>query len=201
MSQQVFWYAVQRFLRRGDLILADQGTAFYGAAELALPPGARLIGQPLWASIGWALPAALGASLAAPDRRIVVLIGDGALQQTASELGTLLASGAAPVVIVLNNDGYAVERAIHDPSASYNYIPRWDWTSLPATVAPASATSAVRATSPQGLDLALSAANSSAGQPVLIEAVLGPRDVPPLLRGLARHLSLSNAASAYRRGA
>ena len=124
------------FCGPGDLIFADQGTAFYGAAELALPPGARLLGQPLWASIGWTLPAALGASLAAPDRRVVVLIGDGALQQTASELGTLLVAGASPVVIVLNNDGYAVERAIHDPSAPYHDIPRWDWTSLPATVAP-----------------------------------------------------------------
>src|SRR5260370_36596662 len=86
----------------------------------------------MWASIGWTLPAALGASLGAPDRRVVLVIGDGAMQQTASELGTLLAQGVAPVVIVLNNGGYAIERAIHIPAAAYHRIPEWDWTDRPS---------------------------------------------------------------------
>ncbi len=51
LTQQRLWTSVQDFLRPGDLIVADQGTAFYGAAGLKLPDGARLIGQPLWASI------------------------------------------------------------------------------------------------------------------------------------------------------
>jgi len=71
---------VQDLLQPGDLLIADQGTAFYGAAGLTLPDGAQLIGQPLWASIGWSAPAALGASLAAPDRRVVLIAGDGAMQ-------------------------------------------------------------------------------------------------------------------------
>ena len=59
---------MQDLLLHGDLLIADQGTAFYGAAGLTLPDGAQLVGQPLWASIGCPA-AALGASLAAPDRR------------------------------------------------------------------------------------------------------------------------------------
>jgi TPP-dependent 2-oxoacid decarboxylase len=125
-TQRSLWARVQDLLQPGDLLIADQGTAFYGAAGLTLPDGAQLIGQPLWASTGWALPATLGASLAAPDRRVVLVVGDGAMQQTAAELGTLLGQGLAPVIIVLNNGGYTTERAVSHPDAVYHQIPAWD---------------------------------------------------------------------------
>jgi indolepyruvate decarboxylase len=188
LSQQHVWASVQDFLRPGDVVVADQGTAFYGAAGLVLPDGARLVGQPVWASIGWALPAALGASFGAPDRRVVVIAGDGAMQQTAPELGTLLELGVAPVIIVLNNSGYAIERAIHNTSASYHRIPQWDWTALPAAMAAAASPLAIRAASPRKLDRALRAASRNAGQLTLIEAVLPADDAPPLLHDLARVL-------------
>ena len=96
-----------------DLVVADMDTAFYGAADLTLPEGARLIGRPMWAPTGWALPAALGASLAEPSRRVVPITRDGAMRQTAAaELGTLLAQGLAPVIIAINNDGCTTERMI-----------------------------------------------------------------------------------------
>jgi alpha-keto-acid decarboxylase len=129
---------------------------------------------------------------------MVLVMGDGALQQTASELGPLLASGTAAVVMVLNNDVYAVERAIHEPSASYHFTPRWDRTSLPATVAPATASFAIRASSPQELDRALPAADDNAGRLTLIEAVLGPVDVPPVLRELAQARSMTDDCSGSR---
>ena len=70
-TQRDLWARVQDFLRPGDVPIADQGTAFYGAAGLTLPDEARLIGQPLWGSIGWALPACSGrlAGRAGPARR------------------------------------------------------------------------------------------------------------------------------------
>jgi indolepyruvate decarboxylase len=190
LTQHDVWASVQHFLRPGDLLTADQGTAFYGAAELALPDGARLAGQPLWASIGWTVPAALGASLAAPDRRVVLVAGDGALQQTAAELGTLLGQGLAPVIIVLNNGGYTTERAIGHAQAAYHDIPAWDWTALPAALAPAASVAALRARTSHELAWALAAAqyHTNAGRPVLIEAVLGAGDLPPLLRDLTRAL-------------
>ena len=190
LTQADLWRSVQDFLRPGDLLIADQGTAFYGAAGLSLPGEAGLLGQPLWASIGWTLPGALGASLAATDRRVVVIAGDGAMQQTAAELGTLLGQGLAPVVIVLSNGGYAVERAIHQPGAGYHEIPAWDWTAWPAAVAPAASAVALRAISTHELAWALNAAgyHAAAGRPVLIEAVLDAGDVPPLLQDLTRAL-------------
>jgi indolepyruvate decarboxylase len=147
LTQASLWARVQDFLQPGDLLIADQGTAFYGAAGLTLPDGAQLIGQPLWASTGWSVPAALGASLAAPDRRVVLIAGDGALQQTAAELGTLLGQGLAPVVVV-SNGSYTTERVIGHPGARYHQITAWDWTELPAVVAPASSAVTLRVRTP-----------------------------------------------------
>ena len=192
LTQQTLWASLQRFLLPDDLVVADQGTAFYGAAGLTLPPRAQLIGQPLWASLGWALPAALGASLAAPDRRLILVLGDGAMQQAAPELGTLLALGLAPVIIVVNNGGYTTERTIHRPAAAYHDIPAWDWTALPGTLARAVSPLAIRAASSRQLTAALYSACRHAGRPVLIEAVLGPDDAPPLLQDLARMLAVSD---------
>jgi indolepyruvate decarboxylase len=191
LTQASLWTRVQDFLRPGDLLIADQGTAFYGAAGLALPDDAHLVGQPMWASIGWTLPAVLGASLAAPDRRVILIAGDGAMQQTAAELGTLLGQGLMPVIIVINNDGYTIERTIHRPDAAYHEIPAWDWTQWPATVAPESSAVALRAGSSHELAWALNAANyhADAGRPVLIEAVVGASDVPPMLRDLTQALA------------
>jgi indolepyruvate decarboxylase len=193
LTQERLWTCLQDFLLPGDLLIADQGTAFYGAADLTLPTGATLIGQPLWASIGWSLPAALGASLAAPDRRAVLVIGDGAFQQTAPELGSILAQGIAPVVIVLNNGGYAIERAVHSPSAAYHHIPAWDWTRVPAALAGASSAVTARAATAREFAAALCMASDNAGRPVLIEAVLAETDTPPLLQDLARALAAKNS--------
>jgi len=192
LTQEYLWSAIEQSLRRGDLVIADQGTAFYGAAGLTLPAGASLIGQPLWASIGWAVPAALGASLAAPERRIVLITGDGAFQQTAPEFGTMMAQGVAPVVIVLDNGGYTVERVIHSPSAPYHRIPSWDWSKLPALMARDTIMTAMRAVTGGEFDAALLTAGGETGLPVLIQAVLGWADAPPLLRDLARVLAAND---------
>ena len=191
LTQRNLWASMQEFVQSGDLLVADQGTAFYGAAGLILPDDAQLTGQPLWASVGWAVPAALGASLAAPDRRVVLIAGDGAMQQTAAELGTLLGQGLVPVAIVLNNGGYTTERVISHRDAEHHDIPAWDWTALPAAIAPARGTVTLRARTRDELAGALKAANyhAGAGRPVLIEAVLGADDAPPLLRELSRALA------------
>ena len=132
LSQGALWDAVAGFLRPGDIVLADQGTCFYGMGTHRLPHGVTFVGQPLWASIGYTLPALLGVCLAEPGRRGVLLIGDGAAQMTVQELGTVIRHGLTPTVIVVDNDGYTVERAIHGPTQPYNDISRWDWTALPA---------------------------------------------------------------------
>jgi TPP-dependent 2-oxoacid decarboxylase len=97
-----------------------------------LPADVTFVGQPLWASIGYTLPALLGACTAQPGRRGILLIGDGAAQLTVQELATVIQQRLPAVVVVVDNDGYTVERAIHGPDEPYNDITHWDWTHAPA---------------------------------------------------------------------
>jgi len=74
-------------------------------------------------------------------------------------------------------------------------IPAWDWAKLPAAVARDVPAAARRAVTVGDLDAALLAAGGDQGLPVLIEAVLGWTDAPPLLRDLARVLATSDSYS------
>jgi TPP-dependent 2-oxoacid decarboxylase len=192
LSQESLWEAVAGFLRPGDIVLADMGTAFFGAATHRLPRDVTFIGQPLWASIGYTLPALLGACLASPGHRGVLLIGDGAAQLTAQELSTILREGLSPVVIVVDNDGYTIERAIHGPEQPYNDIAHWDWTAAPLLFGSGRVGVARRVTTTGELDEALRAAGAGAA-PALIQAVVPRMDIPPLLDSLAHAASSANA--------
>ncbi|HEY2224970.1 alpha-keto acid decarboxylase family protein [Actinomycetospora sp.] len=193
LSQDALWAEVAGFLREGDVVLADQGTSFYGASTHRLPSGVTFIGQPLWASIGYTLPATLGACLAQPDSRGILLIGDGAAQLTVAELGTMVREGLAPLVVVVDNDGYTVERAIHGPTEPYNDITRWDWTAVPAMFAPAGGARACHAETVGALREALAAARDDPSTMAVVQAVVPRDDVPQLLADLTKALGQANS--------
>ena len=54
--------------------------------------------------MGFALPAAIGAKMGAPEREVVAIIGDGGYQMTIQELGTIFQTGTAVKIVVLNNN-------------------------------------------------------------------------------------------------
>lgn len=194
LTQKSLWDKVCGALTPGNIVLAEQGTSYYGMARHRLPAGVTFIGQPLWASIGYTLPAALGAGLAHRDRRPVLLIGDGAAQLTIQELGQFGREGVPAVVILVNNDGYTVERAIHGPTAPYNDIVEWQWGQIPAALGVRNPLSYRAATSGE-LDSALTAAAAHPHDMVFIEAVLTAMDVPPLLEELADAIAKANKAA------
>ena len=88
---------------------------------------AKYLVQPIWGSIGYTLPALLGSMLAAPQRRHLLFIGDGSIQLTIQELSTLLREGLKPVIFILNNGGYTIERLIMGENAKYNDIQNWQY--------------------------------------------------------------------------
>lgn len=192
LTQKALWDGLCDALTPNNVVLADQGTSFYGMAGHRLASGATFIGQPLWGSIGYTLPAAVGAGVAEPDRRIVLLIGDGAAQLTVQELGTFGRHGLAPVIVVVNNDGYTVERAIHGPDQYYNDIAEWRWTELPRVLGVVDALT-FRVTTVGELADAIEAAAQAQDRMVLIEAVVPRMDIPPLLTELAQAASAANA--------
>lgn len=195
LSQSALWDIVTAYLRPGDIVVADQGTSFYGAATHRLPPEVTFLGQPLWASIGYSLPSLLGACLAGPGRRGVLLIGDGAAQMSIQELSTIQRMGLAVVVVVVDNAGYTVERAIHGPTQPYNDIARWDWAALPDVLGPGRPSASRRVASTGQLRDVLDEVAADHGRLWLIQAVLPEMDVPPLLKSLARAASRANTGT------
>lgn len=187
LTQRMLWDRLCAALTPGNVVLADQGTSFYGMADHVLPQGVTFIGQPLWGSIGYTLPAAFGAAVAHPERRTVLLIGDGAAQLTVQELGSFSREGLSPVIVVVNNDGYTVERAIHGETAPYNDIVGWNWTQVPATLGVANHL-AFRAQTYGELDEALSAAAENQDRMVFVEVVLPRLEIPPLLGQLVGNM-------------
>lgn len=187
LNQNVLWDRFCEALTPGNIVLADQGTSFYGMATHRLPQGVTFIGQPLWGSIGYTLPATLGAGLAERDRRPVLLIGDGAAQLTVQELGAFSREGLAPVVVVVNNDGYTIERMIHGKTAPYNDIVRWSWADIPTALG-VTEHLFFRAETYGELDDAFVAAAEHQDRMVLIEAVVPRLDIPDLLTNLVADL-------------
>lgn len=153
--------------------LADVGDAWFVGLELDvdifLAPG-------FYASMGFAVPGAVGAAVAAPHLRPIVLVGDGAFQMTGNELSTLIANKMNPIVIVLNNGYYKMLSAL-DGHRDYYNLNNWDYIKY----AEALGCSGIRATTGGELYQALEQAFTS-GKPLLIEAVLDKDDHAPIMQ-------------------
>jgi indolepyruvate decarboxylase len=122
----------QKLLRPDDILVCETGTASMGLAFAAMPRGATFQNQTLWGAIGWATPAAFGAALSAPHRRTILITGDGSHQLTAQEVGQFHRFGLKPIIFVLNNGGYLIERLLgRNPEAAYNDIAQWHYQKIP----------------------------------------------------------------------
>jgi pyruvate decarboxylase len=94
-----------------------------------MPANVCIITQTYYGSIGYATPAALGSELALrelaaeqgkPRGRTVLITGDGSLNLTIQEIGTMIVRGLRPLIVVINNAGYTIERVIHGARQEYN---------------------------------------------------------------------------------
>jgi indolepyruvate decarboxylase len=123
------------FLKPLDRIVLESGSVSSGMVPVSLPADAEVYLQPLWGSIGWATGATLGIALADPSRRTVLFTGEGAHQLTANDVGTMGRNGLKPIIFVLNNGGYMVERALEEnPDWVYNDLAAWNYHTLPAAL-------------------------------------------------------------------
>jgi TPP-dependent 2-oxoacid decarboxylase len=121
---------IDDFLDDSMVLLAEPGDAFCAAPDFFIEEADNFIVQPYYASIGYCTPASVGVSLANPGKRAVVLTGDGALQMTAQEVSTLVRMRCPAIIVVINNDGYLIERKLHEDGA-YNDLQMWRYAGLP----------------------------------------------------------------------
>jgi indolepyruvate decarboxylase len=113
------------------VVIADIGDSLFAATELVIRGRTEFLSPAYYTSMGFSVPAALGAQVARPDLRTVVIVGDGAFQMTGNELSTLIRHHLPTIVIVLDNGGYLTERFLHPGEFSFNDIQPWAYHKLP----------------------------------------------------------------------
>ncbi len=117
------------FFSDSTVVVADVGDALFGATDLFIRERTEFISPAYYTSMGFAVPASVGAQLANPKLRPLVLVGDGAFQMTGMELATVARYHLNPVVVLLNNRGYGTERHMQD--GPYNDLWPWQYHRLP----------------------------------------------------------------------
>jgi indolepyruvate decarboxylase len=123
-----FFDRMSHFTENNSIVIAETGVALFSAAEMLMPEGVIFIGQTFYGSIGYTVGATLGAGMAAKDRRVILFVGDGSFQVTCQDLSTMIRNHLKPVIFLINNDGYTIERMITD--RPYNDIQPWHYHKL-----------------------------------------------------------------------
>lgn len=113
------------FLTDDHVVICDVGDCMFGATDLVIHKRTEFLAPAYYTSMGFGVPAGLGAQIANPNCRPIVFVGDGAFQMTGQELSTIVRLGLNPIVIVLNNHGYTTERFILD--GPFNDITEWNY--------------------------------------------------------------------------
>jgi indolepyruvate decarboxylase len=174
LTQAAYWETIQGYLRSGDVLLTDNGTS-YAIFGFKLPPKCTVVASVIWGSIGYSVGALLGTLTAAPERRHLLFIGDGSFQETAQELSTMLRHDCKPVIFLINNGGYTIERGYMGKTADYNDVATWAYTELPKVFRPDTNAKSFLVKTVADLEKALSAPNDSL---IFIESVMDPYDAP-----------------------
>lgn len=153
-------------------VLADIGEAWFIGlglrTDIFMAPG-------YYSSMGFAAPAGLGAGMARKDLRPLIIVGDGAFQMTGVEIATIQQQGIRAIVLVLNNSGYNMLRALDDFKPYYD-IPSWDYTALAKSLH----CEGEKVTTLPELQQALEHAEHASGL-YLIEALMDPNDHAPIM--------------------
>jgi len=99
--------ALCRQLESRDIVVTDAGSAFYaGSQAIQVKKGMRYITSGGFATMGFSLPASIGASIAANKQRVMCINGDGSFQQNLQELQTIVHNKLPIKIFILNNEGY-----------------------------------------------------------------------------------------------
>jgi len=174
LTQAAYWQALQGYLRPGDVLFTDNGTS-YAIFGFRLPPGCTVVASVIWGSIGYSVGALLGTLTAAPERRHLLFVGDGSFQETAQELSTMLRHDCKPVIFLINNGGYTIERGYMGKTETYNDIATWAYADLPKVLRPDTTARSFVVKTVADLQNALSAPND---EMIFIESIMDPYDAP-----------------------
>lgn len=183
LSIENFFRLIGLHVAENTTIVSDTGDALLGAMSLRTKKPSNFLADAYYLSMGFAMPAAIGAMAAQPENRVIAIIGDGAFQMTGIELSTAAKYGMKPIVFVLNNDGYGTQRHILD--GPFNEILMWNYTKLVDLFGVGKA----RKVQTNGeMEAALKEAIADTDSLYLIEAVVPRADCSPSLKRMGEEL-------------
>ncbi|KAJ7784633.1 pyruvate decarboxylase [Mycena metata] len=191
ITQAWFWPKMGTFFKPKDVVIAETGTSSFGILDVPLPDKSVFVSQILWGSIGWTVGSTLGAAFAARDiglNRTILFV---------QELSVMLRHDLKPIIFVLNNSGYTIERFLHGKERKYNDISNWNWTALLSVLGDAEGTRSKSYTVKTKDELSAlldTASFAQAGKIQLVEVMMPKHDAP---RALIQQAELSGKTNAY----
>lgn len=106
------------------IIISDIGESLFGMIDIPVRKG-QFLCMAYYTSMSFSVPGAIGVKYAKPNKRPVIIVGDGAFQMTGSEFSTHIRNNLNTIVIILNNRGYSTEKAIME--GEFNDIHNWSY--------------------------------------------------------------------------
>ncbi|MFA8299075.1 MAG: alpha-keto acid decarboxylase family protein [Hyphomicrobiales bacterium] len=183
LTQEALWFRSQFFFKENSNIIADIGTSSFGLINQRIPNNTNFVHQSLWGSIGFSVGALLGTCLADKTKENICFVGDGSFQLTAQEISTMVRHKLTPIIFLVNNQGYTVERAIHGANMEYNDIQPWDYKELPKIFG--DHVWSTKVCTLRDLETALSECDTNKDKLRFIELTLDKDDVPSVLKDIA----------------
>jgi TPP-dependent 2-oxoacid decarboxylase len=165
------------------IVVCDVGDCLFAAIDLQVHEQSEFLASAFYTTMGFAVPAALGAQIARPDHRLLILVGDGAFQMTGTELSTHANLGLNPIVVVFNNTGYSTERGILE--GPFNDISNWRFDRLGEVFGPLKGYDAA---TEEAFEEMLTNALNNRTMPSIINVHLSANDASSAMKRLAAHL-------------
>lgn len=113
------------FLNDNITVIAEPGDPLFAGLDLRVHDKNEFMSCSYYASLGFAVPASIGVQFGAPDRRPLVLVGDGSFQMTGMELSVAARYRLSPIIVIFNNGGYGTFRPMMD--GDFNDIQPWQY--------------------------------------------------------------------------
>ncbi len=142
-----FFASVGSWITEDDTVVVDAGFPLVGAQSVKIPARNGFVAQASWLAIGYSVASAIGVKCAQPNKRVMVVVGDGAFHETCQAVADQHAYGQNTVVFVLANGIYGIEQEIVNPNPfrqppvaytddqldsiyPYNKLPKWNYNKI-----------------------------------------------------------------------
>ncbi|NQU17272.1 MAG: alpha-keto acid decarboxylase family protein [Candidatus Saganbacteria bacterium] len=186
VTMERFISCLNTFLNDDITIIAEPGDPLFASLDLEVHAKNGFLSCSYYASLGFSVPASVGVELADPNKRPIVLVGDGSFQMTGMEISVAARYGLSPIVIVLNNGGYGTFRPMVD--GEFNDILEWRYAEVVKVIGSGKG---FKVSNEEELVSALIKAKNNNTAPTIIDVKIGKYDCSKRLRSLTDKLKKS----------